>query len=76
MNLKDEFPPGYLCVCGEVFKEPMERVIHSTGCQTWADHKLGIEILEKFPRDKYGGYMIGAPSLLVAFVRDSLKEKK
>lgn len=75
LNL-DKIPKGYLCVCGETFKEPMDRVGHSVTCQVFADHTAGLELLKKFPRDKYGGYVIAAPAILVAFIRDYLDKEQ
>lgn len=68
--------PGYMCVCGQVFAEHMERVLHGAYCETWRDHKLGAEVLSQFPMNKYGGYVIQAPAVLVAFVRAAIEREK
>jgi hypothetical protein len=75
-SFTDDFPSGYLCVCGEAFKEPEERILHGAYCKVWRDHKLGREILKSFPQNKYGGYVIVAPAILVAFIRDAIKKEK
>jgi hypothetical protein len=75
-SFTDEFPSGYLCVCGAAFKEPEERLLHGVYCEVWRDHKLGCEVLKSFPQNKYGGYVIVAPAILVAFIRDAIKKEK
>lgn len=72
----EEKKPEYLCVCGALFEHHMDRVGHSACCQVWADHVAGSKILDQFPRDKYGGVVIAAPAVLIALVREYLKEKQ
>lgn len=79
MLLKIDFTvpaSGYLCVCGQSFEHPMERTMHGAGCEVWRDHCIGTALLKELPRDKYGGYMIVAPGILIMQMRQIIKEEQ